>query len=68
MTLGVLVDMCYEGSCVPHLITWRKKGMKLLPILLELFREENIKLGVKTAANGTIAGKDFWFKIYTSSI
>ncbi|KAK4880266.1 hypothetical protein RN001_008412 [Aquatica leii] len=69
--LGVLVDMCDIGFCIPHLITWRNKGKKLLPLLLEIFRQENLRMGVKSTYDGMIAdieiplmGHQQWYETF----
>ncbi|CAH0558198.1 unnamed protein product [Brassicogethes aeneus] len=62
--LGALVDLCDTGACIPHLITWRKHGKKLLPLLMEIFREESLKLGVKTGPNGEIDGKNCFKNVF----
>ncbi|CAH1105261.1 unnamed protein product [Psylliodes chrysocephalus] len=61
ITLGTLVDMCEysEGKCIPYLITWKgKNGVTLVPLLMEIFRNENKMLGVKSEPNGQIGDTD----------
>ncbi|KAF5277774.1 hypothetical protein FQR65_LT03754 [Abscondita terminalis] len=69
--LGALVDMCDVGLCVPHLITWRGKRKKLMSLLLEEFRLENLRMGVKSNCDGIIAdveiplmGHQQWFETF----
>lgn len=56
VALGALVDLCEPGHCIPYLITWKRKGEKLLPMLMNVFRKENKQLKVKTGGHGQIAG------------
>ncbi|CAG9853767.1 unnamed protein product [Phyllotreta striolata] len=61
ITLGTLVDMCdfSEGKCIPYMLTWKgKKGITLIPLLMEIFRVENKLLQVKTEASGIIGDPD----------
>ncbi|KAF5281280.1 hypothetical protein FQA39_LY05166 [Lamprigera yunnana] len=69
--LGVLVDICDIGLCTPHLITWRKNGQKLIPMILDIFRQENIRIGVKLTYDGMISdvelplmGQQQWYETY----
>ncbi|CAH1960027.1 unnamed protein product [Acanthoscelides obtectus] len=56
ITLGALVDMCEDSSCVPYVITWKgRKHSNFLSLLLEIFRLENKMLGVHTGHRGQIA-------------
>ncbi|XP_018577709.1 uncharacterized protein LOC108916012 [Anoplophora glabripennis] len=68
VTLGALVDLCQFDHCIPYLITWKRKGQKILPMLMKVFREENKRLKVKRGSHGQISdiryplmGKDQWF-------
>lgn len=56
----MLVDLCDEGSCIPYLLTWRGNNTSLIPLLLNIFRLENDKIGVKTTNRGIIAGYNFF--------
>ncbi|VEN63456.1 unnamed protein product [Callosobruchus maculatus] len=56
ITLGALVDMCEDSSCVPYMITWKsRKHSNFLSLLLEIFRQENKQIGVRTGPRGQIA-------------
>ncbi|RZC43255.1 uncharacterized protein BDFB_002722, partial [Asbolus verrucosus] len=64
LSLGVLADISKKPSCVPYLITWRKHGRKLVPMLMEIFRgqieleresSERIQLFSETNYNTWIA-------------
>ncbi|KAK5646947.1 hypothetical protein RI129_005411 [Pyrocoelia pectoralis] len=57
--LGVLVELCDAGTCIPYLITWRNSGQSLFPMLLSIFRDECLKLGVRTTYDGTISDVEF---------
>lgn len=54
VALGLLVDLCEEGSCIPHLLTWRSQGKTLTSLLMSVFRQENERLGVKVDERGII--------------
>ncbi|CAH1183533.1 unnamed protein product [Phaedon cochleariae] len=55
ITLGALVDLCEDAHCIPYLITWMgKQKVKLLPLLMSVFREENEQLQVKMDYRGRI--------------
>lgn len=68
MALSVLVDLCDEGSCIPHLITWRGNGLKLISMLLEIFRKDCRRLGVKLSSNYVIAGITLPINIVTLQV
>nr|CAH7743497.1 unnamed protein product [Callosobruchus chinensis] len=56
ITLGALVDMCEHSSCVPYMITWKsRQHSNFLSLLLEIFRQENKLIGVRTGPRGQIA-------------
>ncbi|KAL3283334.1 hypothetical protein HHI36_006482 [Cryptolaemus montrouzieri] len=53
--LGLLAEVAEECLAAPFFITWRgTKNQRILPFLLEIFREENQMLGVKHTADGMI--------------
>ncbi|KAJ8980209.1 hypothetical protein NQ317_002222 [Molorchus minor] len=75
ITLGALVDLCEYGQCIPYLITWRRRGQKIIPFLLKMFKEENKRLYVKTGPRGQIAdikyplmGKEQWIQTFCRCI
>lgn len=55
----MLTDLCEEGSCIPHLLTWRSKGKTLISLLMSIFRKECRMTRVKIDENGIIGGKTF---------
>lgn len=55
--LGLLTDLCEEGSCIPHMLTWRSKGKTLISLLLSIFKEECGMTRVRTDDNGIIEGR-----------
>ncbi|XP_057665233.1 cilia- and flagella-associated protein 69-like [Diorhabda carinulata] len=58
ITLGALVDLCdfSKGKSIPYMITWTgKNGKTLIPLLMDIFRNENKELGVQIGPNGVIA-------------
>ncbi|XP_044762678.1 cilia- and flagella-associated protein 69-like [Coccinella septempunctata] len=55
VAFGLLTEVCEESLAVPFFITWRgAKHQKILPFLLEIFREENRILGAKHTTGGLI--------------
>lgn len=52
--LGMLVDLCEEGSCVPYLFTWRKNGKRYTTLLFDIVRAENKSNEVKLEKYGVI--------------
>ncbi|XP_049840412.1 uncharacterized protein LOC126285135 [Schistocerca gregaria] len=48
--LGALTDLCEEGTCIPHLLTWRGgKGKKMVfqQLLAAIWRTEEDWIGVE---------------------
>ncbi|XP_015835259.2 uncharacterized protein LOC103312894 isoform X2 [Tribolium castaneum] len=42
VSLGLLADTAEKSPSIPYFITWRKKGQRLLPMLMEIFRNEKM--------------------------
>ncbi|XP_044267909.1 uncharacterized protein LOC123013458 isoform X2 [Tribolium madens] len=42
LSLGVLADTAQRAFAIPYFITWRKNGQRLLPMLMETFRNEQM--------------------------
>ncbi|XP_074030964.1 uncharacterized protein isoform X4 [Leptinotarsa decemlineata] len=60
ITLGALVDLCEDESCVPYLLTWKgTKNVKFIPLLMQIFRYENNLLQVKCGSFGQILDAAF---------
>ncbi|XP_031342178.1 cilia- and flagella-associated protein 69-like [Photinus pyralis] len=57
--LGLLVELCDAGTGIPYLITWRNSGQPLFPALLTIFRDECMKMGVRTSYDGTVSDVEF---------
>ncbi|KAH1024471.1 hypothetical protein HUJ05_003948, partial [Dendroctonus ponderosae] len=55
VALGALIDLCESTQCIPYLITWRKHGQGIQSLLLQVFRDENELLDVRTDENGIIS-------------
>ncbi|XP_025832774.1 uncharacterized protein LOC108732881 isoform X4 [Agrilus planipennis] len=51
VALGLLVDLCEEGTCIPYVVTWRSRGKTFLNLLIDIFMEENRMLKVKVNEN-----------------
>ncbi|KAJ8920685.1 hypothetical protein NQ315_004824, partial [Exocentrus adspersus] len=71
ITLGALVDLCEFGLCIPYLITWKRNDQTLIPMLMQIFREENKQLNVKSGPFGeiidpknSVMGTDQWFMTF----
>lgn len=52
--MGLIVDLCEEGSCIPYLMTWRQNRKTFLPMILEIFKMENKRLKVKTSEDDVV--------------
>lgn len=64
VAFGLLTEVCDESLAIPFFITWRgKKHQKILPFLLEIFREENHLLGAKHTSSGLIQGEKLWINV-----
>ena len=58
ISLAALVDLIDQEDCLPHLLTWRgKKQQSYSNMLLDIWRNEEICLGVKRSQKGCVAGQ-----------
>lgn len=56
--LGILVEFCDNPRTTSHISTWRgEKDQTAANLLIQLWRQEELDLGVKRDQYGRIAGK-----------
>lgn len=56
--LGTLLELCDNTNTVSHILSWRDGDGQTAPgLLLQLWREEEVELGISRSKNGEITGQ-----------